>query len=172
MNADIVKSSVDSITNPVDSKVFLDLAKKFPKCTLSVGWTTKWTEDGVTSGKYIEKDVETMTEALKEHPAQPITFPVRAGLVATSQVEMKKLLDQYKNSTLTVWSSSKDEVNAPELQKFILDIGVERVYLDVPKVLSNKLNLGVEDKPNKSSANKVAHIGLLSIIMLIFTKLF
>lgn len=113
-----------------------------------------------------------MVNALKEQPDQLITFPVRAGLVATSLAEMKDLLQKYNGSTLTVWSNPKDEVNAPELQKLIMEIGVDKVYLDVPKALSDELNLGPDDKPNKSSANKVAHIGLLSIAMLILTQLF
>lgn len=164
---------MNSAAEPVNATEFIKTAKELKKkFTWSVGWTTKWTADGVTSGKYTDKDVETMIGTLGEQPDQSITFPVRAGLVATSHDEMTKLLAKYKGSTLTVWSSSEDEVNAPELQKFIKKIGIERVYLDVPKILSNKLNLSPEDKPNKSSANKVTHIGLLSIIMLILTNLF
>lgn len=173
LNADIVKGSVGPTTDPVDAVKFIENAKELNKnFTLSVGWTTKWTDDGVNSGKYTDRDVDNMIKALGELTDRPITFPVRAGLVATSQAEMKKLLAKYKGSTLTVWSGDKDEVNATELQKFIKAIGIDKVYLDVPKILSNKLNLGPNNKPSKSSANEMAHIGLLSIIMLILAQSF
>lgn len=169
-----MKGPVDSRTQPVDSKQFLELANKLPKFTLSVGWTTRWTEAGISSGKYTDDNVDEMINALQNLPnkQQSITFPVRAGLVATSQTEMTKLLGKFINATLTVWSSPFDEVNATELQKLIKGFGIDKVYLDVPKSLSAKLNLGPEDKPSKSSANKVIHIGLLSIVMLVLMALF
>lgn len=85
-----------------------------------------------------------MLDALKEQQVtQPISYPVRAGLAAQSSEEMKTLMEKStsKNVTLTVWSSEGDKVDAEKLSTLIRDIGVTKVFVDVPQELMNSLRL-------------------------------
>lgn len=82
-----------------------------------------------------------MLDVLKENKVtQPVTYPVRAGLVANDIESVKKLLENITSSTLTIWSSEGDFVDAAQLSKLIQQVGTERVYLDVPQELKNKLH--------------------------------
>ncbi|CAK9830377.1 Protein FAM151B [Anthophora retusa] len=146
LNADIIGGPVDAVTTPVDAKAFLSLAKTYPECTLSVGWTTRYGgKDNVTEGAYTDKHIQEMLEKLKEQNiTQPITYAVRAGLAANSISVIKSLMTKnsdMKNPTLTVWSSEGDKVDAAQLSTLIEDIGVTKVYLDVPQELMKNLHL-------------------------------
>lgn len=74
---------------------------------------------------------------------QPVTYPVRAGLVANNTEVIKTLLKNstFVNATLTIWSSEGDSVNAAQLSKLIKEVGVDKVYVDVPEDLRNKLDI-------------------------------
>lgn len=76
---------------------------------------------------------------------QKVTFPVRAGLAANSKQVMLELLQRTNsspfNSTLTIWSSQGDFVDIDKLRNLIMECGLEKVYLDVPKEISDQLNL-------------------------------
>lgn len=74
---------------------------------------------------------------------QSITYPVRAGLAAADVQLFKDLLKDTSahESTLTVWSSPDDTVDVAALSKFIKDVGVENVYVDVPDQVWSKLNI-------------------------------
>lgn len=85
-----------------------------------------------------------MVDILAEnHVIQPVTYPVRAGLVANDIDGVKALLKNttFTKATLTVWSSEGDSVDAAQLSKLIKEVGVDKVYVDVPKSLRSKLNL-------------------------------
>lgn len=86
-----------------------------------------------------------MIDALKEQGvSQPITYPVRAGLAANDTNVIKSLMEMssgMSNVTLTVWSSEGDKVDAEQLSTLIKDIGVTKVYVDVPRDLMMRLNL-------------------------------
>lgn len=75
--------------------------------------------------------------------AQSVTYPVRAGLASNDIEVVKALLKNTtsSNATLTIWSSEDDSVNIPELSKLIQDVGIDRIYVDVPKDLKSKLDL-------------------------------
>lgn len=72
---------------------------------------------------------------------QDVTFPVRAGIAAESRSQMIKLIASVAKSTLTIWSSAGDAVNVPNLRNVIREVGVDKVYVDVPAELRNKLHL-------------------------------
>lgn len=72
---------------------------------------------------------------------QPITFPVRAGIAAESIEELKTLLKNVSNSTLTLWSSDGDAVNVTNLRKLIETVGISKTYVDVPSDLLKELHL-------------------------------
>lgn len=85
-----------------------------------------------------------MVDTLAENNiTQPVTYPVRAGFVANDIAAVKALLQNttFANPTLTIWSSEGDSVDAVQLSKLIKEVGVDKVYVDVPKDLRSKLNL-------------------------------
>lgn len=84
-----------------------------------------------------------MTDVLAEnHITQPITYPVRAGLAANDIDTVKALLkNASSNATLTIWSSKGDHVNVAQLNELIKNVGIGKIYVDVPDELKKKLNL-------------------------------
>lgn len=115
INADILPGPVNNTnTLPVDSNIFLTTCKtKFPSAILSIGWTTRWGSN-FTDGRYEDEHIYSMTTAVKTNKVQnPLTFPVRAGIAANSNIELKNLyiaLNETNNVTLTIWSSKNDFV--------------------------------------------------------------
>lgn len=90
------------------------------------------------------EQIKRMIDALMEYKVTlPITYPVRAGLASNDIDIIKTLLKNttFSNATLTVWSSEGDPVNVVQLSKLIQDVGVDKVYVDVPQDLKNQLNL-------------------------------
>ncbi|XP_057669925.1 protein FAM151B [Diorhabda carinulata] len=127
--------------NPVDAEGFLSAVKKFQYSILSLGWTTKLSN---ANQNYSQKYIKEMLEVIEKNKvSNELTFAVRAGLVANSLPEMKELL-LNDNSTLTIWSSQDDypgKVNVENLRKVISDIGVLKIFIDVPHNLREALHL-------------------------------
>jgi hypothetical protein len=118
-----------------------------------------------------------MEEVLKRHQVkQPVTFPVRAGMVANSGVTLARLKNNVPNSTFTIWSSDTDAVNVNNLQEVILNIlGIDCVYVDVPKSLLDKLQLSSSSRQRTSSATPLASVtavvvSMVSMILLKFKR--
>lgn len=167
INADILEGPVNSTVKPVDANKFLTIAKELSNATLSIGWTTKWGAEYKT-GMYSEAHVDAMIKVIGENKinatSHPITFPVRAGIAAHSKVTLRRLFDSVNKTnhvTFTIWSSQGDNVDIKHLQEFILSFGVDRVYVDVPKEVQEKLNLG---EKSKNSATSIVQFGLLNVI--------
>lgn len=95
LNADILAGPVNATATPVDSDVFLSLCVEFfPEATLSIGWTTRFTNSGDTNGQYTTGDVKLMVDTIeRNHVTQPVTFPVRAAFVERSIDSLSWLLD-------------------------------------------------------------------------------
>jgi hypothetical protein len=95
-----------------------------------------------------------MEDALQRHGVtQPVTFPVRAGMAANSGNALARLKKNIANSTFTIWSSEFDAVNVNLLREVILDtLGRDRVFVDVPKSLSDQLQLSPSSMNRLSSA--------------------
>lgn len=147
INADIISGPVNASTIPVNPERFLKNAKNFSKSILSIGWTTNYGPD-FAPAIYTEEQIQEMLDTIKQNGvSQTITFPVRAGIAAESDLEMKKLLKGVPNSTLTIWSSVGDAVNVEKLRNLIRNAGLDKVYIDVPEDLRNKLHL--DNVPNK-----------------------
>ncbi|XP_043802481.1 protein FAM151B isoform X2 [Apis laboriosa] len=160
LNADILEGPTNATAIPVDAKFFIGQAKTYPKYTLSVGWTTSYanSENNTENiDRYTEQQIQRMINTLKEqHVTQPVTYPVRAGLAANDIKAMKMLMENstesgIKNATLTVWSGEGDKVNAEKLSQLIKEIGVENVYVDVPKELMDKLRLSAASNPRPAT---------------------
>ncbi|CAL1677891.1 unnamed protein product [Lasius platythorax] len=146
LNADILPGPVNATTTPLNAKDFLKGANEtLPESILSVGWTTRYGKEfNITEGRYSTKQIQTMLDALKENKVtQPVTYPVRAGLAANDVDAIKTLLNttSLKSATLTIWSSEGDSVDVAKLSKLITEVGVDKVYVDVPEDLKSKLNL-------------------------------
>ncbi|XP_077276580.1 protein FAM151B isoform X1 [Temnothorax americanus] len=146
LNADILSGPVNATTAPLNAKDFLKGANDtIPEAVLSVGWTTRYgKESNITEGRYTTEQLKKMVDTLKENRVtQPVTYPVRAGLAANDIDGITALLKNttFANATLTIWSSEGDSVDAAQLSKLIREVGVDKVYVDVPKDLRSKLNL-------------------------------
>lgn len=148
LNADIVRESRIPFPSPVDPDKFLSNAKTFNHSltVLSLGWTT-----GISSifNSYRYSHIDKMVKTIQRNNVeQDITFAVRAALAARSRPQINSLRKKVKNCTITIWSSTIDKVNIPELRNLIFDFGLNRVYIDVPADLLNSLNL--EKNPKES----------------------
>lgn len=72
---------------------------------------------------------------------QPITFAVRAALVAESHDQMTLLL-RNNNHTLTIWSGAHDEgFDVGKLNEVLDNTEKGRIYIDVPVKLRSQLNI-------------------------------
>jgi len=124
-------------------------------------------EFNITEGRYSAEHVKRMLDTLKEnHVNQPVTYPVRAGLAANDIEVMKSLLNNNTKATLTIWSSEDDFVDAAQLSKLIKDVGLDKVYVDVPEDLKSKLSL--------SAASMISPVSLLmsvSLALLFLSKM-
>ncbi|XP_063914706.1 protein FAM151B isoform X2 [Zophobas morio] len=140
INADIINGPLNATTVPVDANTFLADAKVFNNSVLSLGWTTTKPSD---NNRYTDEQINKMVDAIKGNDVkQDITFAVRAGIAAQSLDQMKLLKDEVNNCTLTIWSSEGDNVDVPKLRDLIFEYGIKRVYVDVPKDLYDRLDLG------------------------------
>lgn len=173
LNADIIEGPVDPTSIPVDPKSFFAGCKKFDGPVLSIGWTTRWGKN-FTEGQYTEKQIDDMIGAIKDNNLTNfhITFPVRAGILAHSQTQMlrlQKAVQDTKNQvTFTIWSSDSDNVDIEKLRKFIFEIGLDKVYVDVPEEVSSHLRLDL----NPNSSYKFTASWLLLTLLMIGSQLF
>lgn len=152
INADILAGPLHNVAaKPVEANGFLQGCKQLPRSTLSLGWTTLW-GPLFRDGKYTREQINQIVDAIKRNEIHsiehPITFPVRAGIAAQSVDTLTELLEhinQYRTesefATLTIWSSPDDYVDVPQLRRLIDTIGYDRVYVDVPADLMERLKL-------------------------------
>lgn len=122
-------------------------------------------------GSYSAEQIEQMKNATVDITKE-ITFPVRAGLAAESLDQMKELLKDVSGSTLTIWSSEGDNVNVTNLNALINEIGVEKVYIDVPEDLMEQIRIKPKPHPNGAAGVGAILAVSLAVAMAIFTQLF
>ena len=175
LNADIYAGPVNATNTPVDADSFLQEAKKFDKATLSIGWTTQWSQDS-NDGKYDREQITTMIEGLnKTEIKNPITFPIRAGIGANSLEELSFLYDSLKDTnhvTFTIWSGTNDYVDIGRLRNLIFYFGIDKVYIDVPDTLFNQLDLSNNPYDDVNGATVVSKLPLVQILMLVTILIF
>lgn len=167
LNADILPGPVNATDQPVDAKVFLQGAMEvLPESTLSIGWTTRFgllDDKRLVNGTYTTEQIEEMVKTVRENNVtQPITYPVRAGLVANDLEMMKTLLEKTSSNkpTLTIWSHADDVVDGAPLSTLIKTIGVDRVYIDVPQDIWKDIDLTSASHPRAPLALTVLLAGL------------
>lgn len=122
----------------------------------------------INEGRYSSEQLQTMINALKENEVtQSVTYPVRAGLAANDIDGIKTLLKNttFTNATLTIWSSEGDSVDAAKLSKLIKDVGLDKVYVDVPEDLKNKLELSAASTMSSTMINLGASTMALLVLL-------
>ncbi|XP_005398582.1 PREDICTED: protein FAM151A [Chinchilla lanigera] len=130
INADILRGPNNAISIPVNATQFLALVQeKYPRTTLSVGWTTLYAPPLFTS-PYTQAMLEEM-QALVEAVPQKVTFPVRAVMVRAAWPHFSWLLDQSDRYTLTLWQGTTDSVSVDDLLYIRDNTETHRVYYDL-----------------------------------------
>ena len=172
INADIYRGPLNNtLTMPVDADIFFEGTKSLPNATLSTGWTTRWGSN-FTEGVYTAEQVTQMIDGIKKHNIKnPLTFPVRAGIAGQSILTLNHLYDSLKSSnyvTFTIWSSENDYVDVENLRKMIFHFGLDRVYVDVPDNLSQKLRLDLNPNNAFNLKSNVVMALLLTLAVMIF----
>lgn len=173
LNADILPGPVNATATPVDPNSFVSGAMtEFPESILSVGWTTRYgSEYNVSTGQYTKEQLQNMIDVLKKHNVtQPVTYPVRAGLAANDISAVKMLMENTSNSgnvSLTIWSTHGDHVDTDKLSELIKSIGVDKVYVDVPEDVWNKLNLN----SGSASLQSAMVAAAITLLPLFFTRM-
>ena len=113
-----------------------------------------------------------MREVLERHGVtQPVTFPVRAGMVANSGTTLASLKN-IPNTTFTVWSADHDTVNVTRLREVILAmLGRDRVFLDVPKSLSDQLQLSQNNTQRDTSSAVIFRPSIATVLSVMVTTI-
>lgn len=145
VNADILPGPGGQAT-PLQPQGFLDAVGSLPTPTvLSLGWTTGWTEGSENPG--YSWDMVHEMEAICRTLDHPVTFPVRAALLAQSLSQLTWLLQQSERYTLTVWTGQKDQVSVQDLMLYRKDFDSKRIYYDLPEVQMIQLKEMPVDSP-------------------------
>ena len=130
LNADIAVGP-DSPRDPVSAKEFIETCTvNFPSATMSLGFTTQWTED--TKSTYTWSmifDILYKVHSLR----QPVTFPIQAVFLSTSWKLFVFLLGLKPSFSISVWSSPSDDVDFMGLVQLRKYGGKDRVYFDLPE---------------------------------------
>ncbi|KAM6954503.1 protein FAM151B [Aplochiton taeniatus] len=130
INADILHGPGGQAT-PLEPKAFLEaVGPGSPGDVLSLGWTTGWVADTDNNPGYSWEMMRAMEEVC-QNLKQPITFPVRAALLAKSFPQLQWLLQQLDRSSLTVWTGLNDVFPLTDLLPYRRAIDPSRIYYDL-----------------------------------------
>ncbi|XP_076440261.1 menorin-like [Babylonia areolata] len=152
----------DVLSGPHGGKVMVDpsrffrtLKREFPKCTLSLGWTTGTHTDLSQSG-YSWDMVMDMYELVKKWRIddQPIVFEARLSLIRNSVTQLKWLCDNVKNSALNIIHVERDAVLSEDLMYIAYRFPQEGVFFD----LNHKPFEKMLAKYRHFSQEKVSHL--------------
>ncbi|KAK4887799.1 hypothetical protein RN001_004070 [Aquatica leii] len=166
-NADILPGPLNTTDTPVDPERFINSTKSFENATLSIGWKTRYGGD-IKNASYTQDDINNMIEFVQNNSiTQLITFPVRAGIAAQSIDQLKKLTENVHNSTLTLWNGIGDAVDVKNLRVLIKDVGLKRVYVDLPDDLKDQLRLD-----QLGGGSNIKPLTALSVILIAFAIMF
>ncbi|XP_039902494.1 protein FAM151B isoform X1 [Simochromis diagramma] len=137
INADIFSGPGGQI-GPLEHHTFLSVVTHLPSHTvLSLGWTTGWTAG--TDNPGYSWDMVHMMEKICRDLKHPVTFPVRAALLAKSFSQLTWLLKQSDRYTLTVWTGHSDEFSLQDLLPYRDEFATSRIYFDLPDSLRARI---------------------------------
>ncbi|XP_029960749.1 protein FAM151B [Salarias fasciatus] len=138
VNADVLPGPAGQAT-PLDAQAFLRAVSSLPPhAVLSLGWTTGWTAGAENPG-YSWDMVHVMEQTCRDL-RHPVTFPVRAALLASSFPQLCWLLQQSDRFSLTVWTGSQDQVSVQDLLPYRKQFHASRVFYDLPEPLRVQLS--------------------------------
>ncbi|XP_077005668.1 protein FAM151A [Tamandua tetradactyla] len=130
INADILKGPNVPISIEVNATRFLGLIQeKYPKVTLSPGWTTLYVPSAQTNA-YTRAMVEKMQGLVRALP-QKVTFPVRASMVRPAWPHFSWLLDQSERYSLTLWQAATDPMSVDDLLYVRDNCATHQAYFDL-----------------------------------------
>ncbi|XP_076587840.1 protein FAM151B [Chaetodon auriga] len=143
VNADILSGPGGQAT-PLEPQAFLSAVRTLPTHTvLSLGWTTGWTAG--TDNPGYSWDMVHMMEEICRPLKHPVTFPVRAALLAQSLSQLTWLLQQSDRYTLTVWTGQNDKFTLEDLLPYRKQFDSSRIYYDLPDPLRTELSMTLHD---------------------------
>ncbi|XP_068167702.1 protein FAM151B [Antennarius striatus] len=138
INADIL-SGPGGTNRPVEPQAFLSAVRSLPTQTvLSLGWTTGWTPGSDNPG--YSWDMVNAMEEICRTLQHPVSFPVRAALLAQSFSQMGWLLQQSERYTLTVWTHPNDKLTVEDLLPYRKAFEGSKIYYDVPDSTRTELS--------------------------------
>ncbi|KAM5248586.1 protein FAM151A [Ctenodactylus gundi] len=139
INADILRGPKVSHSNEVNATRFLALVQeKYPKTTLSVGWTTPaWPQ--LVNASYTQDGIRQMHALVRALP-QKVTFPVRAVMVRAAWPHFSWLLGQSERYSLTVWQGIIDSVSVDDLLFIRDNSALHQVYYDLFEPVRSQFN--------------------------------
>ncbi|XP_043733102.1 protein FAM151A-like [Cervus elaphus] len=130
INADILRGPNMVTSTEVNATQFLALVQeKYPKTTLSPGWTTLYLPL-FPNGTYTQTMMEKMQELVGALP-QKVTFPVRAVMVRAAWPQFSWLLGQSDRYSLTMWQSASDPLTVDDLLYIRDNTATHQVYYDI-----------------------------------------
>ncbi|XP_029916799.1 protein FAM151B isoform X2 [Myripristis murdjan] len=143
INADILPGPGGK-ASPLEPSAFLAAVRAFSShAVLSLGWTTGWMPDTDNPG-YSWDMVREMDQVCR-NLSHPVSFPVRAALLAQSFPQLKWLLQQSDRYTLTVWTGQNDKFPVEDLLPYREAFDKSRIYYDLPDSQRTQLSLTLGD---------------------------
>lgn len=122
--------------------------------------------------KYTPQMFKEMLEQIKKTKTNNMTnviISVRAALAVNDIEVIKTFMKNNTDLKLTIWSKDGDFVNEEKLSQLILDIGVNKVYLDIPKTLMDKLKfISVPNDVPSSFSSNIVFTFMSSILSFLF----
>uniref|UniRef100_A0A1A8G2L0 Family with sequence similarity 151, member B n=1 Tax=Nothobranchius korthausae TaxID=1143690 RepID=A0A1A8G2L0_9TELE len=145
INADIL-SGPGGKARPLEAQAFLSAVSGLPDhIVLSLGWTTGWT--AATENPGYDWNMVHAMERICRDLKHPVTFPVRAALLAQSFPQLSWLLQQSDRYTLTVWTGQSDAFTLQDLLHYKAEFDISRIYYDLPDPLRKELCTTSQEDP-------------------------
>ena len=116
LHADVLQGPLGGKPTVDATRFFRTMKRLFPRCTLSLGWTTGIHTDLSQSG-YTWDMVMNMYDLVKKWDVgdQPIVFQARLSLIHNSVPQLKWLADVISHSALMIWHADGDLPNYENL---------------------------------------------------------
>ncbi|KAL8610593.1 hypothetical protein ACOMHN_006312 [Nucella lapillus] len=132
IHADVLQGPHGGPVKVDPSRFFQTLKRVFPKCTVSLGWTTG-THTNLRESGYSWDMVLDMYELVKKWRIndQPIVFQARLSLIRNSVPQLKWLCDNIAHSALNVLHVEGDDVRSEDLMYVAYRFPPEAAFFDL-----------------------------------------
>ncbi|XP_076463017.1 menorin-like [Babylonia areolata] len=132
IHADVLQGPHGGKVKVDPSRFFQTLKRVFPRCTVSLGWTTAPHTDLSQSG-YTWDMVLDMYELVRKWRIedQPVVFQARLSLIRNSVPQLKWLCDNIAHSALNVLHVEGDEVQSEDLMYIAYRFPPDEAFFDL-----------------------------------------